>query len=616
MPAGLDSPRIMAPILMPWLRAQCFDVWFDRPWREFCKTLHPQRELDEEGRYETRRWRATALAEVFFTEEALVDVPLHTEYFKHLPGILTGLGIIGTFRSLIEGLSNLLPSLEPSAMQEALNALIGVVATGFLTSATAILLAIVFTLVEKLLRNACYRKVQAIQQAVDRMFRSGASEEYLERIVTASETSAAQAVQIKDSLVSDLKQILSDVAERQAEVAARVSRDGYSHVSDVVTQRLSGPMDHIAEAVRVVGLNHGESIQRMLADVLAQLSGEIHHVLGGKMNGISEMLAQTTLAMQENAATLKELATSAVASANHTSDALIGELNRALAQIGDRQGLIVGQIDDFLYQLKDSICKLQADSAERQLEAISGLGSRMAAIVHQIHDAADNRLQRQREESAIAINDVADQARALASEREQLMYEMREMTRALNLVAASLRGAADDASARMASGAEALYMAAAEFAKVGERVTATVAVTGTALDRVHAAANLVSGSMEMVAETVSGYREGRDAFAQIIDKLIATADSARKESSITSEMVENLRAAATQLGNAGKQSEDYLSKINAVLSKAHASFAENVEKTLSHGNSRFHVELAKAVDLLAAGIRDLENALEAGAVRG
>jgi len=31
---------------------------------------------------------------------------------------------------------------------------------------------------------------------------------------------------------------------------------------------------------------------------------------------------------------------------------------------------------------------------------------------------------------------------------------------------------------------------------------------------------------------------------------------------------------------------------------------------LNQGNSRFHIELAKAVDLLASGIRDLENAIE------
>lgn len=45
--------------------------------------------------------RATVPAETFFTEQALVDTPLRTEFFKHVPGILTGIGIIGTFYGLL-----------------------------------------------------------------------------------------------------------------------------------------------------------------------------------------------------------------------------------------------------------------------------------------------------------------------------------------------------------------------------------------------------------------------------------------------------------------------------------------------------------------------------------
>src|SRR5450631_407662 len=71
-------------------------------WKQYAKTLHPRRVVDDQGQQRIAGWRATALAETVFTEQALVDSPLRTEYFKHLPGILTGVGIIGTFRGLIQ----------------------------------------------------------------------------------------------------------------------------------------------------------------------------------------------------------------------------------------------------------------------------------------------------------------------------------------------------------------------------------------------------------------------------------------------------------------------------------------------------------------------------------
>ncbi len=48
-------------------------------WTEYSKTLHPQKEMDEQGQMRVRRWRATTLAESFFTDQALVDTRLKVD---------------------------------------------------------------------------------------------------------------------------------------------------------------------------------------------------------------------------------------------------------------------------------------------------------------------------------------------------------------------------------------------------------------------------------------------------------------------------------------------------------------------------------------------------------
>ena len=190
-------------------------------WTEYAKTLHPQKEVDEQGQMRVRRWRATTLAESFFTEQALVDTRLKVDFYKHIPGILTGLGIIGTFTGLILGLDQFQVSSNPAVAQDALGKLIKAVAHAFIVSGIAIVLAMVFTGIEKSLLTSCYRLVEQLRQAIDSLFDSGVDEEYLERMVNASETAATQAIQIKDSLVADLKQMLSEVSAQQIEAAAR-----------------------------------------------------------------------------------------------------------------------------------------------------------------------------------------------------------------------------------------------------------------------------------------------------------------------------------------------------------------------------------------------------------
>jgi hypothetical protein len=73
-------------------------------WDEFSDTLHGQKKSNSLGAMEVNQYRATALANSFFTEQLVISTPLKAEFFKHLPGILTGIGIVGTFLGLISGL--------------------------------------------------------------------------------------------------------------------------------------------------------------------------------------------------------------------------------------------------------------------------------------------------------------------------------------------------------------------------------------------------------------------------------------------------------------------------------------------------------------------------------
>jgi len=156
-------------------------------WQEFKETLHEQKEVNARtGVYETVAVRSTVPAEAFFSTQALVDSRLSTEFFKHLPGIFTGIGIIGTFFGLLQGLRAFHVSENPQIARDSLNLLLHGVSEAFIVSASAITLAMVVTFAEKLLVSGLYRKVEEPAQLLDSMFEAGAGEEYLARLVKAS----------------------------------------------------------------------------------------------------------------------------------------------------------------------------------------------------------------------------------------------------------------------------------------------------------------------------------------------------------------------------------------------------------------------------------------------
>lgn len=189
-------------------------------WKEYQDSLHQQTAEREGQALVVVAVRSTLPAETFFNSQYVVDSRLRTEFFKHLPGIFTGVGIIGTFSGLIAGLRQFQVSENAATVRASLEALMHSVGEAFLISAAAITAAMLVTFVEKLLLSALYGQAEEIAHAIDARFDSGAGEDYLLRLVKSSEDSATQSRLLKDALVKDLGETLMQLARAVAGGAA------------------------------------------------------------------------------------------------------------------------------------------------------------------------------------------------------------------------------------------------------------------------------------------------------------------------------------------------------------------------------------------------------------
>jgi hypothetical protein len=229
-------------------------------WSEYQDTLHVQREL-QDGQMRVVAVRSTVPAESYFSGQYLVDSRLHTEFFKHLPGIFTGLGIIGTFGGLIEGLSRFQVSENAVTARASLESLMHAVGEAFFISACAIGAAMVVTFLEKLILAKLYRKAEEIAHAIDALFDAGAGEEYLARLVSASEASASQAKILKDALVTELGDILRELTASQAAAARELNTDLGATISRSIEGSLRRPLEEIASSVRTAAGDQSTSLR-------------------------------------------------------------------------------------------------------------------------------------------------------------------------------------------------------------------------------------------------------------------------------------------------------------------------------------------------------------------
>lgn len=564
-------------------------------WSEFAETLHPQKDqkqLDEFGQPKIIRYRATAMAEVFFSEQALVETPLKTAFYKHLPGILTGLGIIGTFSGLIYGLNGFQVTDDPKAVRDSLGALIQAVGHAFVISAIAIFLAMVCTWWTNRELTLRYRQVERLCQKIDSFFVAGAGEEYLERLVGASEASATQATQLKDALVTDLKQILTELTERQI-------REMSSGIGQTFADSMREPMERISKAVEGVGANQGDAVNSMLTNVLSDFSARLEKMFGGQLHGINELLTQTSQSMQATATRFDQMAAKMDVAGQNAAQAMADRLSHAITSMEARQTVMNKQMGEFVEQIRASVNQSQAESAQKLQETVGKLGDQVAGMIGQLQESSREHTTTQ----AQAVTNLSGQVEMLIAQLVKTSGDLSSNVSALSSVTTS-------AIDRMNSGAEILAISADDFAKAGQSVAGTMNASADATGKIQSSSQALSAATASAQQMFADYRRTSDALAAMLADLKTTMDTAKKEAGMTTQLVSQLKAAADQLGQAQQQADSYLQGINKVLAETHQSFANEVSNTLRQGNSEFQKELTQAVSLLRSGIQELGDTLD------
>jgi hypothetical protein len=356
--------------------------------------------------------RATAPAGALFTREALVDGRLFHEFVRHLPGILTGLGIIGTFAGLLTGLQGFDPSEDPAAARAGLRALLGGVEHAFYASAFAIGCAILLTLVEKLVIARCYQGADALAQAIDSLYAGGAGEDYLARLVHATEANARAIAGLKEALLSSqrppaaavsqaasgegLGEALARVSEGLAAVAAQqqaaVQAEQQRHerleagavrawagVSSEVTrlvQAVAASSSHTDAQVAAIERASAQAVERMVAGVQAMNAAAAHFADAGeaatrtaqRAADTGDELVEVARALRQACATV-DRAFERYESARAGIDAQVA----SLAQLVDNARREAGLNRELLDDMQTAVRSLRGaqEESSRHLDAVN-----------------------------------------------------------------------------------------------------------------------------------------------------------------------------------------------------------------------------------------------------
>ncbi|WP_231852644.1 anti-phage ZorAB system protein ZorA [Bordetella petrii] len=588
-------------------------------WQEYDQTLHAQYE-ERDGQLQIGVIRSTIPAEMYFNDQYVVDSHLRTEFFKHLPGIFTGLGIVATFGGIIDGLKQFQVSEDTAVVRNSLEILMQSVGHAFLVSACAIALAMLYTLLEKLLLASLYRKTEDISQTIDAHFKSGAGEEYLSRLVDASEASASQAKILKDSLVSDLKQVLQELTQSQIEAGMALhtqqlaaAKEGNKTLGEVIAssidQSLKTPLDEIASSVKSASGDQSKAAIDMLNDVMVHFSQRLNDLFGGQISGINELNKETAQSMQDAVTALNTLLGKVEDSGKRATEEMALKMASSIQAMEERQASINAQTQDFVDQIRKLVESSQSETQQKLQGTLESVGQQMTTILETLNTSqAQVFAQNQAREQAMADR-ASHTVSQMSGSVEAAIQEISAASKAMTESVSALSSATSTSVEKMNAGAERLGIAASSFANAGERVAEVITQTTSIGNKLTEVSSSLSTSSTSLHEALGDYRVQREALAHVLAEVREMIGLAGKEANITADALQRIEVSTTKLGLAQKAADEYLDGVSLVLEQSSDSFRDAVVNTLSKVNYEFHEKLSSAVGLLATAVQELEGSL-------
>ena len=355
------------PDLHPGVQQWSFYPRFSHLWREYTQTLHLQRLRDNSGK-KSVVYRASVPAESFFSTQSLVDIPMRVEFFRHLPGILTGTGIVSTFAGILLGLTEFNPTVDPEQVTHQLKALFTGVSTAFVASFFAIFAAILVTVVEKLLLHWRYTQVAFLHSLVDELFKGGVESEYLAALVRSGQVHSRQLATVSRGVMTQMQAVPEQGAP---------------------TTGASGPGGSMDQAVYALG--------ERLVTAQGGLAQEVRQAVETSLEGLTEPLdriSQTLVALHGDREEGQQVA--------RAMESLLGEIGRHL----------------------DELTRLQLDAAkERDAFLMASFAQSQGELADKVKDAFDQGLEKPVQEIVSSVQGSLQEMREAQTEQNRALSE-------------------------------------------------------------------------------------------------------------------------------------------------------------------------------------------------
>lgn len=518
--------------------------------------------IDQEER---EGWFLTERPRTLLSYDTVITQNFHAAIFGAVPGILTGLGLTGTFLAILIALYhvhyNLQNTVEPvTGMPDLINGLSG----KFLSSIIALLLSIAFTLREKhivrSLRHSYDALIAEISNAIPFLSTSRI-------LLDIHRFSAKQTVSVSNISSEVVDRLTNAFNER---VVPGLASGMSSGVADKLQtefrptmERMAGSLDQLQAAIVSLESQKQDSVTGEFERMAKALEGSITQALSNMGREFRDALSGS--ARDEFGSVQGTL---------ETTRHVLSEMNSQFAQMQTALGVIIAKVEETTSD--------QLKSGREQTEALSAL---MHGLMNKLQETAEQNLNHVQSQLTRVVSDLTDKVSGLSID---MMEAAKDMANHSQQSASTIIDKTDAWSEATAKRLEVL------LANIENRSQDFKEASTTLLEAKTFMSNLLTNNANALAQMADASRNVQ-AYSS---GLVGQSDALKAISGDQAKVANQMQLTASGL----RSSLDQQEKLLAEYSKAIAEYRSVVET--------LHEPIARIMQATSNGLRDYNQSVE------
>lgn len=519
-------------------------------WKKFERTLFKSK---SEGVLMTQD------PESFYNDQTLLDnLPL--DLFRAMPGIFTGLGLLGTFAGITAGISGIdLGNVE--TMKSGIEVLLSGTKTAFLTSVVGLILALVYNLVDNWIYRPYTKKLATLIDQLNTLFPSKSLEEFLSNQAEQAEEQTDAMRELNGELVGRLEDMFVKLSQSIDVALKNNLTESFTNSLEPVFQDLNQSIDKLGSSA---GDTLSKSIEQGAGDQIQGLAVTLQDFQGkmGNMMEVSERLNA------ENTARLQGSVEMMVTKLNEAMDA---NIQKQATTSDASQAAMKQLVEEMNTNLKAALDQM-VEAGRTANQALLQTTEATKGTIQEITDTMSQSTRTQRDEM---IQVTANMKESVLEVLKQLQTDMQERNRTMDSYMAGLKEMLGHNREIMASAGK----TADKFAQASTPMQKVADTLGSQLNLVVSASNQFNSHVD-----------------QNVQKLVLASQSSQKDLELIRDSMSTMRSAWENYQQTFQGVSREMREATDILAHTLEQYNTSTSKWLSETLSQYDKSLRDAMN--------------------